>query len=273
MQGMSKRHAFDAAIALQPQGGGLFQGATSPAYANMIGPFGGITAAQVLHAVMVHPHRQGVPVALTVNYAAAVADGRFVVHAHPVRTNRSTQHWMIELRQQDHVVITGTALTALRRQTWGGHEITMPQVPRPDQVPEASGRIGSAWIERYEWRMIEGGVPQVWDGRGQDASVTRLWVRDQPPRPLDFEALASLSDVFFPRIWLRRATIVPVGTVTLTIYFHADEQTLAQAGTGYVLGQSRGSGMRNGYFDEQAHLWSESGELLVTTHQMIYYKE
>jgi hypothetical protein len=52
-------HAFDAAIALTPQGDGARQGHTSPAYANMIGPFGGITAAQALNAVLQHPQRWG----------------------------------------------------------------------------------------------------------------------------------------------------------------------------------------------------------------------
>ncbi|HEY9094695.1 MAG TPA: thioesterase family protein, partial [Hydrogenophaga sp.] len=37
--------AFDSAIALQPQPDGSFLGHTSPAYANMVGPYGGITAA------------------------------------------------------------------------------------------------------------------------------------------------------------------------------------------------------------------------------------
>ena len=45
-------HPFEAAIALAPQGEGVMQGATSPAYANFIGPYGGITAAQVVNAVL-----------------------------------------------------------------------------------------------------------------------------------------------------------------------------------------------------------------------------
>ena len=30
---------------------------------------------------------------------------------------------------------------------------------------------------------------------------------------------------------------------------------------------------RNGYFDQTAQLWNEAGELLATTHQVVYYKE
>jgi acyl-CoA thioesterase len=40
-----------------------------------------------------------------------------------------------------------------------------------------------------------------------------------------------------------------------------------------VLGQARGQGFGSGYFDHAGQLWSESGELLATTHQVMYYKE
>ena len=47
----------------------------------MIGPFGGVTAAQALNAVLQHPQRLGEPVAFTVNFATALADGPFLVQA------------------------------------------------------------------------------------------------------------------------------------------------------------------------------------------------
>lgn len=48
-------HAFDSAIALTPDGDGNFGGRTTPEYANMVGPFGGITAATMVSAVRQHP--------------------------------------------------------------------------------------------------------------------------------------------------------------------------------------------------------------------------
>ena len=44
-------HVFDQAIALTSTGNGLYTGATSPAYANMVGPFGGVTAAVNIEAI------------------------------------------------------------------------------------------------------------------------------------------------------------------------------------------------------------------------------
>ena len=267
------QHALDQAIALAAGPDGLWQGQTSPAYANMVGPFGGITAAQVLNAVLQHPARQGDPVALTVNYCAAVADGPFAVQARPVRTNRSTQHWVVELMQGVDTVITATVFTALRRDTWQSGEHTRPEVPAPQDVPTPAGRGRVEWLNRYELRFIEGAIPAAWDGADHGTSRTRLWMRDHPPRPLDFASLAALADVFYPRVWRRRATLVPVGTVSMTVYFHAGPAELAATGTGHVLGQAQAQAFGRGYFDQTAQLWNEAGDLLATSHQVVYYKE
>jgi len=264
-------HVFDQAIALEFQPDGTFAGHTSADYANMVGPFGGISAAQMLNAVLLHPQRLGEPVSLTINFAAALAPGPFVIEARAARTNRSTQHWMIEVRQDGETVLTGTAFTALRRDTWSLDEEAMPQCPPPDQVAQTQGSMPMQWVKQYDMRPITGAMPAVWDGSG-DNSLTQLWVRDNPPRPLDFASLAALSDVFFPRVFVRRATLVPVGTVTMTVYFHADSAQLQASGSSYLLAQARAQAFRNGYFDHTAQLWNEAGVLLATTHQVVYYK-
>ena len=273
-------HPLDAALALSSshsEGAGQYTGHTSPAYWNMVGPFGGITAATLLQAVMQHPDRLGEPLSLTVNYAGALAEGPFTLQATPVRTNRSTQHWTVELLQNDAdgqpvVTTTATVVTAARRETWSANDTPMPAVPAPDTSAALPQVPGVEWIRRYEMRPIEGGIPRQWDGSG-DSSLTRLWMRDNPPRPLDFCSLAAMSDIFFPRVWLRRARQVPAGTVSITVYFHAGAQQLAAAGDGYLLGQARAQEFRNGFFDQTGQLWDTGGTLLATTHQIVYFKE
>lgn len=273
-------HPFDKAMALQPSDvhPGQFVGATSPDYWNMVGPFGGTTAAVMLQAVLRHPELLGAPVALTVNFAGAVKEGSFELLALPVRTNRSTQHWTVQMSQVDaegksHVATTATAVTAVRRETWSVNDSPMPVMPEPSAVARLSiGPRGVAWLDRYEMRPISGAIPTHWDGSGEQ-SQTCMWVRDADARPLDFAALAALSDSFFPRVWLRRAKPVPIGTVSMTTYFHADAETLAEVGSGYLLARAVGQQFRNGYFDHAAHLWGEAGQLLATSNQVVYYKE
>ncbi|MCZ2405935.1 MAG: thioesterase family protein [Burkholderiales bacterium] len=270
-------HPFDQALALEATAPGHYRGHTHPAYWNMVGPFGGITAATLLQAILLHPERLGDPLSLTVNYAAALSTGPFTVQAVPVRTNRSTQHWTVSLLQTDAqgasvVTTTATAVTAARRETWSLSDQPMPAVPQPEALERIGPVGGVEWFNRYELRPVAGALPQRWNGQG-DSSLTQLWIRDTPERPLDFCALAALADVFFPRVWLRRAVQVPAGTVSITVYFHASAAQLQATGTGFVLGQARAQEFRNGFFDQTAQLWNEAGTMLATSHQIVYYKE
>jgi len=152
-------HPFDEAIKLTPIGQDRFRGATSPAYANMVGPFGGITNALLLHAAMLHTKRLGEPIALTVNFAGPVADGDFEIQASPVRTNRSTQHWSINLVQGETIQAVATAVFAQRREGWSATEAEAPTgLPEPAVLPKVSLEKAPAWIARYDMRFADGGL-------------------------------------------------------------------------------------------------------------------
>lgn len=278
-------HPLDLFTALNPdpQNPDVFHGQTTPAYWNMVGPFGGVVAAIAMRSVLMHPQLLGEPISITANFAAAMSQGAFTVLTRPVRTNRSTQHWIIEIHQtndakESQLVLSATVVTAARRSTWGVNDLPMPQVPPADSLKRADRTAPIAWIERYDMRPIVGGFPEIFDNSINDlpsdqASLTQIWVRDEPARVLDFISLTALADVFFPRIWLRRLTPVPIGTVSMTVYFHASAAGLAQVGSDLIIGQARGQVFVDGFFDHSGALWSAQGHTLATTHQIVYYKE
>jgi acyl-CoA thioesterase len=265
-------HPFDEALRLEPLGDGRHAGRTSATYGNMVGPFGGLTNALMLQAVMLHPARIGEPIALTVNFAAPVADGEFEIVARPVRTNRSTQHWSVEMLQQGEVTTTATAVFAQRRPGWSDTEAAMPSgLPEAASVPRQTPAGLPAWFGRYDLRVVAGGLPST-PGAGQPDSVSQVWVRDEPPRALDFQSLAAICDVFYPRAFVRLGRFLPAGTVSMTTYFHTDGEMLREAGEGFLLGVARGLGFRNGYFDQVAEIWSPQRHLLATSTQVVYFR-
>lgn len=265
-------HPFDDAIALEPtESRGMSRGRTSPDWANMVGPFGGITAAVLLRAVAVHPDRVGDPVALTVNYTAPVLDGTFDVHPRAVRTNRTNQHWVVDLSQQGEVKTNATAVFGLRRDTWSDTEPSMPAAPAPEDIALTGLPDAVVWAANYDMRYVDGGVPRPGDGPAS-SSTTTLWTRDRSGRALDFPALAAISDIFYPRVFLRRGAMSPAGTISLTTYFHVDDDELASAGDDFVLCRAHANRFARGYFDQSAEIWSRSGNLLASTHQLVYYK-
>ena len=270
-------HPFDRALVMTPAGANQFATRASKEYWNMVGPYGGITAAQMAQAVLQHPDRLGELVAITVNFAGAVGEGEVVIEAIPARTNRSTQHWIVTMREKDaagawNTTTTATAMTALARTTWSNDECAMPEAPLWKTVDRYTTDFRVEWLSRYSVRPLVGSYPAEWNG-ATSPSLTRMWVGDEPPRPLDVPALTALCDVFFPRIWLRRALRVPIGTVSFTVYFHASAQALAQVGNQPVLAQAQGQAFRDGFFDQTAQIWSPAGTLLATSHQLVYYKE
>jgi acyl-CoA thioesterase len=269
--GMTPAHPFDNAIHLDVVDGKVRRGRTHPEWANMVGPFGGITAAVFVHAVEAHPDRTGEPLALTVNFAAPITDGDFDISLSAARTNRTNQHWIVELSQGGEVKTTATAVFGIRRDTWANTEARPPITPPPEQLVSGGPPDFIVWGPRYDMRFVEGAFPG--DGAPPDRSSTStLWVRDSAQRPVDYPALAALGDIFYPRVFLRRGGFVPSGTISMTTYFHADQRQLDALGADFVLGTAHANRFSGGYFDQGAQLWTRDGALLATSHQIVYFK-
>ena len=267
-----RTHQFDQAIALTPVSPNLYQGATIEAYENMVGPYGGTTAATLLNAVLQHPERLGDPVSLTINFAGPVGAGAFEIEATPLRTNRSTQHWLLLQKQNGEVVTSGTAFFANRRETLSEQQLSAPPAPAADTLQRVDISIRN-WFRQYDFRFVHG-IPLMPRPADQPSDTeSLLWVRDHPERPLDFASLTALGDVFAPRIFLLRESFTPAGTVSMTHYFHATTDELERVGSRFVLGQAKASRLHANYADQVAHLWSEEGTLLLTSTQSVYFKE
>jgi acyl-CoA thioesterase len=104
------------------------------------------------------------------------------------------------------------------------------------------------------------------------SAFSKLWIGDRVPRKIDALSLLAMSDAFFARIFHARGELVPIGTVSLTTYFHADAEDLAREDITHVLGVADAKIFHKSYGDQNGELWSPSGRLLATTTQMTYFK-
>ncbi len=268
---MLETHPFDRALRLVAIDDTSRRGQTHPEWANMVGPFGGITAATLLHAIETHPDRLGDPLALTVNFTAPIVDGEFEIVLRVSRTNRTNQHWVVELIQDDAVKTMATAVFAVRRDTWADTQAAPPVAAVPEEVAPAVADGLPVWVGRYDMRFAEGGFTNQ-DGQPNPSSTTTVWIRDRAHRALDFPALTALCDVFVPRVFLRRGQFVPAGTISLTTYFHADATQLEAIGSDFILGTAHANRFYRGYSDQSAQMWTRDGTLLATTYQIVYFK-
>lgn len=275
MDGSStSEHQLDAATRLVRIDENTVSGATSDAYWNLNGPFGGVVAAILLRSILEHPGKLWDPVALTVNFCAPLKPGVFRIRVREIRTNRSTQHWSLELTQDEQrCVATATAVFAQRPQTWRHLGASPPSAPPPESI----ARLKTSqlnWLEQYEFRFVRG-APQL-QARPAEHSLETLshfWVNDAPPRNVDFVSLAAFCDTAFARILHARGALVPLGTVSLTAYFHCSSADLASLGFSPLLGVADTRIFHNGFHDQSSELWSRDGQLLATAHQMTYFRD
>ncbi len=265
-------HPLDAATGLISLGDG-YEGRTSDAYWNLVGPFGGVTAAALLRAVLDSEGRRGDPAAITVNFCAPIAKGAFEIAAHSVRTNRTTQHWTVTLKQNEAVAATASVITAARPETWQCQLLIAPTAPPPDTLKSFAAGL-SGWTDRYDFRFVEG-EPELKAAPSDKALETKsvLWVADRPARKVDFISLCAMSDCFFARIFHARGALVPFGTVTMSTYFHIDASDLAAEEPAPLLGVADAAIFTRGFSNERAELWSAGGRLLATNSQLVYYRD
>jgi acyl-CoA thioesterase len=264
-------HLFDEATRVTA-GDSRWQGHTSPDYWAFVGPFGGATAATILRALIEHPQASGDPLALTVNYCAPIAEGPFDLDVRLVKANRSSQHWCVELTQGAEVATLATAVFATRRPSWSLQPAQMPQATPFEQI-KPYPNIAASWANQYDFRFVEGGPDFRSGAKAQPQSaLTTVWIGDRKPRKIDALSLVAMSDAFFGRIFHVRNELVPFGTVSLTTYFHADAEDLAQDSITRVLAVADAKIFHKSYQDQNGELWSPSGRLLATTTQIAYFK-
>ena len=154
-------HPLDAATEL---GGAadapVRTGRTSDNYWTFISPFGGVSAAIALRAVLERPDREGDPLAITVNFCAPIARGEFQVHTRCARANRSSQHWLVEFRQgeSDEAVLTASVVTALRRESWSHQPAQAPAMPPFESMAPVDNKGSLSWVAQYGFRFAEGAL-------------------------------------------------------------------------------------------------------------------
>ena len=266
------QHLFDEATRVTA-GDSRWEGQTSDDYWAFVGPFGGVTAATILRALIDHPQRSGDPLSLTVNYCALIAQGGFDLDVRLVKANRSTQHWLVELSQGGGDVVTlATAVFAERRPSWSHQQAPFPGAKPFEEILPYT-RVAAPWVRQYDFRFIEGDPDFGPAKKDAPASAfSRLWIGDRVPRKIDMLSLVSMSDAFFARIFHARRELVPFGTVSLTTYFHTNVEDLAAEDINRVLAVADAKIFHKSYGDQNGELWSANGRLLATTTQIGYFK-
>ena len=94
------------------------------------------------------------------------------------------------------------------------------------------------------------------------------WLRMREPRPADAFFLAALTDAWFPQIFTRLTAPIPAPTIDLTIHFRAHLPLAnVRPDDWYLLAVSTRLATE-GFFEEDAEVWSSDGRLLAQSRQL-----
>jgi acyl-CoA thioesterase len=269
---MTEPHPFDLATALEAFGEGQFNAATSKPYANMTGPFGGVTSASMLRAVLEDARRAGDPVSMTVNFCAALKDGAYTITTRLIRSGKYIQHWAIEVVQNDITCTTASVICGRRLAEFSHQSAQMPDVPPPRDCTPLTGNKPLGWLNRYDFRYVEGQPDFSGAATGLQSPKSVMWVRDAPDRALDYLSLAALSDSFILRLLHLRPKFVPMGTVSLTTHFMASGDEIAEQGSEHLLGVSDAMRFHGNFHDQHMQLFGKGGRLLASGSQIVWFK-
>jgi acyl-CoA thioesterase len=238
-----------------------------PEYASFAGAFGGWTAAQAMLASEQLAREGEEPIALTIDFLKAVSEGDAEAHASVVNSSKSTQFMRVETKQSDTLRASSSVIWSRRRETDHLAAIACPATQAPEGLaPLVLPSPENTWLQRFDMRHSFGRPL-----KRSEQMRSLVWTRFRDDLPLNVHRLVALADASVPRIFYHYSASAPISTLTMSVYFHATSQEIAQINSDFVLIEASSSGGSNGYFDQQVRIWSREGKLLATSSQLVWF--
>jgi len=260
---------FERDTALTPAGDGVFEGRVDGGWRIVRGANGGHMAAIVLRAmILADDDPQRSPRTLTVHFTRAPKDDEPVrVAVATERVGRTMSTLTARMTQADKLVAVGLASFSQERRGPEFAEISMPEVPPPDDLEPVTDRPDFPFGRHFDFRRALGPRP----GERSDTAEHGVWMRLREPQPPDYVVVTQLCDAWAPAVFARLGEGgggAGVPTVEMTFHFR---EVLPQHGAkshDWYLGVFRTTLARGGFIEEDGWLWSAAGRLLAQSRQM-----
>jgi acyl-CoA thioesterase len=256
--------SFDADTALARVAENVFTGEISPRWSVQRGPNGGYLAALMLRALQTAAGGGRDPRSLTLHYLAPPDSGPCEVSVTIERAGRTMSTVSARLNQGGRLCVLALAVFARPRAGLEIVEARMPHAPSPDEATPIALGAGPGFWNNYEVRQAFGAAPFS----GSAGMRSGGWLRLREPRPADTLFLAALTDAWFPQVFTRLTAPIPAPTIDLTIHFRAHLPLAnARPDNWYLLAVSTRLATE-GFFEEDAEVWSHDGCLLAQSRQL-----
>jgi acyl-CoA thioesterase len=256
--------AFDNDTAVIRIAQNVFRAEISPNWSVQRGPNGGYLAALILRALRMAAGEDIDPRSLTLHYLAPPDTGPCEVTVTIERAGRTMSMLSARLTQSGRLCVLALAAFARPREGLEIAAARMPEAPPPEDATSVPPGMGPPFWNNYEVRIAFGGLPFS----GSEGMRSGGWLRLREPRPADALFLAALTDAWFPQVFTRLTASIPAPTIDLTIHFRAHLVLAGARPSDWYLLVVETRQATEGFFEEDAEVWSRTGRLLAQSRQL-----
>lgn len=257
-------HSFDVATGVTRVAEGRWAAEIDAGWFAPMGPNGGYLASVVLRALteaVADPERA--PRSLTLHYLRPPAAGPAEVAVTVERTGRSLSTLSARLEQDGRLCVLALAAFSVDMASGVEYASAPPAATPFAALPPLGAPDGTPAItHRLDVRPALGALPFS----GADDAHTGGWLAFDTPRAVDALACATFVDAWWPAPFVRLNAPIAAPTIDLSIHFRA--RLPLPAPIGPVLGRFTSRTSAQGFFEEDAELWSPDGVLLAQARQL-----
>lgn len=258
---------FDHDTALVPVAPGVFGGRVDPSWRIVRGANGGHIASIVLRAMVMTIEEDRTPRSLTVHFARVPKEAPFTIETKVERAGRTMSTVTARLIQESKLIAFGVAAFSLPRAGPEFSDLSMPEVPSPEESEAIPDREDFPFGRHFDIRRALGAEVPDADNRAE----TGVWLRLREPRPADHLLVTQLMDAWAPSVFLKLGQGGGgAGVPTIDMTFHYRE-ALPLDGSNpddWYLAVFRTTTSRGGFIEEDGWLWSRAGVLVAQSRQL-----
>jgi acyl-CoA thioesterase len=259
---------FDRDTALVATGDGVYEGRVDGGWRIVRGANGGHMAAIVLRAMMLADDSDRTPRTLTVHFTRAPKDDEAIrVSVVRERAGRTMSTLTARMEQDGKLVAVGLASFSSERNGPEFAEISMPEVPSPDELEQVTDRPDFPFGRQFDFRRAIGPVA----GERSDTAEHGVWLRLREPQMPDYPLITQLCDAWAPAVFARLGEGgggAGVPTVEMTYHFREMLPHEGAKPDDWYLGVFKTTLARSGFIEEDGWLWSSRGTLLAQSRQL-----
>ncbi len=255
---------FVSASSFERIASGDHRGAIDAGWAQGRGAYGGLVTAMMVRALEAEAPKGQAITTITAVFVAPATEGPASIATDTIRAGRNVSTFRASLLRETTTLATCLATFAREREgalVYGA--LPMPEAPPPDAVSDGpEEHYIPPFARRFAFRQTHG--PRPFSG-GAEARVAGWCRLLEAAVAIDAALVSAILDAWPPAAVAISPAWCPVASVDLTYHFLRPLPVSSE----WLFYDARASYVAGGLADEHATLWTERGEPIATSRQLI----